>query len=428
MSTSSNQTRPPTAANESSNPAPPTTTTFESQHPPMPTNADGNLRKRHVSETQPETLNVSKRSVSKQRRPRTTQEEPPVSSSHLSIWKDFCSGGSALFKNAQSQLEALQKKKAATSNDTGYQQLLQRIETLEESLRHHHQFVENRLHQAQTMDLPSVHLIRSMVGAEAKIINAKVQETMDTAQVAMIVRVDEMKHEILQQVSMDLQDICEINLQATLVELRPLNDKITAVKEDIDKRMQSIERAQHMLPEIMELLKNVRDEPAPQKDHAMESDNAVDAAGREDLEESRASEAREDKSRDRQDNEDIATISKSLDRGRKEESNTPGAEQMGRTHKKETFSPGRRGTAQAEGKGLEDEAVCKSGSKTSLTYELKMSSADRRLYWTSFAKDLKKLQAIAQQGRKRLFDKAGREEPVPVSLGNQEPSSSRPGV
>ncbi|VDO98070.1 unnamed protein product [Heligmosomoides polygyrus] len=284
MSTSSNQTRPPTAANESSNPAPPTTTTFESQHPPMPTNADGNLRKRHVSETQPATLNVSKRSVSKLRRPRTTQEEPPVPSSHLSIWKDFCSGGSALFKNAQSQLEALQKKKAATSNDTGYQQLLQRIETLEESLRHHHQFVENRLHQAQTMDLPSVHLIRSMVGAEAKIINAKVQETMDTARVAMI-------------------DICEINLQATLVELRALNDKITAVKEDIDKRMQSIERAQHMLPEIMELLKNVRsqlsdsesseasssttedelesrNEPAPQKDHAMESDNAVDAAGR----------------------------------------------------------------------------------------------------------------------------------------------------
>ncbi|VDO21475.1 unnamed protein product [Heligmosomoides polygyrus] len=110
MSTSRNQTRPTTAANESSNTASPTTTTFESQHPPMPTNADGNIRKRHVSETQPATHNASKRSVSKQRSLRTTQEEPAVPSSHVSIWKDFCSGGSALFKNAQSQLKALKRR------------------------------------------------------------------------------------------------------------------------------------------------------------------------------------------------------------------------------------------------------------------------------------------------------------------------------
>ncbi|VDO21476.1 unnamed protein product [Heligmosomoides polygyrus] len=120
----------------------------------------------------------------------------------------------------------------------------------------------------------------------------------------MIVRVDEMKHEILQRVPIDLQDICKINVQATLVELRSLNDKITAVKEDIDKRMESIERAHYMLPEIMEFLKNVRsqpsdsesseasssttsmlqslDEPAPQKHHAMVNNNAGEAAGRED--------------------------------------------------------------------------------------------------------------------------------------------------
>ncbi|VDP35338.1 unnamed protein product [Heligmosomoides polygyrus] len=62
-----------------------------------------------------------------------------------------------------------------------------------------------------------------------------------------------------------------------MVELRALTDKSTAVKEDIDKRMESVERA-----------------------------------GQEDLDESRVSDARKAKSPDHHDNENISTISKSL--------------------------------------------------------------------------------------------------------------------
>lgn len=170
----------------------------------------------------------------------------------LSIWRVFCSGGSALFKNSQTQLEALQQKEATTTSaqDGTYDQLLKRIVTLEEFLRQHHLFVQKRSTDGE--EAPALEWIRSHFPIDTGTFTTTMQETIDAAKLAIVIRVDDVEHEIRNVTS----DIQQVNIQAAMAEIRALDHKMTTVQNDITTRLETIEQS---IPEMMTVLKEIRE-------------------------------------------------------------------------------------------------------------------------------------------------------------------------
>ncbi|KAK6017717.1 hypothetical protein OSTOST_16756 [Ostertagia ostertagi] len=227
------------------------TKTGDTKDQPPKTALEGKSKKRRLSALSETTSFASTSSAStllqEEAKCRRMSDSPSkVSASPPSAWKEFCKAGAALF-NSVAQKEALQTKdsEVAANGSADYQQLVNRIEKLEEAVRHHHQFVEQHSSGQNKMETPTAELIRSSLAEEFEKINSNVNETVEAAKTVLVIRADDIEHEIS-------------NIRTTALELHALDLKIAEVRNELCRRLDCIERNQKTLPEIVNLLKDIQ--------------------------------------------------------------------------------------------------------------------------------------------------------------------------